>query len=192
MSSFDLAYARLALVEGLYSNDPQDLGGETVCGIARKYWPKWDGWAQVDAAKVKAGFPASLKADVVLAGKVKTFYRENFWNVFGLNSFGPDLAEEVFEQAVNLGVGRATKHLQQVLNALNYKEQWGPDLKIDSAFGPTTLARLQKAKSAGREKAVQFGINGLQCAWYVDLALKNATNRKFAAGWLMQRGVTTR
>lgn len=188
MSSFDSAYARLALVEGLYSNDPQDLGGETFCGIARNFWPKWDGWAQVDAAKLKSGFPSSLKNDVVLAGKVKIFYRENFWNIFSLDNFGPALAEEVFEQAVNLGVGRTTNHLQQVLNALNYQLQWGADLKVDSSFGPATLARLQKAKAAGREKAVQFGINGLQCAWYVDSALKNATKRKFTAGWFMQRG----
>ena len=51
MADFMKAYLKMAPVEGLYSNDPDDPGGETVHGIARVFWPRWSGWSIVDAAK---------------------------------------------------------------------------------------------------------------------------------------------
>lgn len=188
MADFNIAYAKLALVEGLYSNDPNDKGGETVCGIARNYWPKWEGWAAVDAAKRRTGFPGNLKADQTLAAAVRAFYRANFWACFSLDAFDQALADEAFEQAVNLGASRMVKHLQRVLNALNYQSKFGADLTVDGAFGPKSLIRLKQAVADGRARAVQYGINGLQCAYYVELAEKNLTQRKYTGGWLAQRG----
>ena len=56
MADFMKAYLKMAPVEGLYSNDPDDPGGETVYGVARVFWPKWSGWSIVDAAKKQPGF----------------------------------------------------------------------------------------------------------------------------------------
>ena len=40
-----------------YVNDKDDAGGETIAGIARKFWPNEAIWLLVDAAKKKAGIP---------------------------------------------------------------------------------------------------------------------------------------
>lgn len=188
MSNFGQAYKRLSLVEGTYSNDPIDPGCETVGGIARRYWPDWEGWVVVDAAKSKLGFKEVLASDSYLQGMIKAFYKREFWDKFRLDELAHALAEEIFEQSVNLGLGKATEHLQKVLNCLNHKNQWGADLKVDKTVGPATLARLGQAVKSGRGKAVQFGINGLQCAYYVDLGLKDPIKRKYTGGWLVQRG----
>jgi len=37
--NFEDAYERTAQIEGFYVNNPNDNGGETYCGIARKFHP---------------------------------------------------------------------------------------------------------------------------------------------------------
>jgi len=188
MADFEIAYPKLSLAEGLYSNDPDDSGGETVCGIARVFWPKWSGWSIVDATKKMAGFPGSLKSSAPLIAAVHAFYRERFWDRFCLDAFDQPLAFELFEQAVNLGEGRMVKYLQQALNALNYNNKFGMDLVVDGAFGPQSLLRLKQLVADGRARALQYGMNGLQCAYYVSLGLSNSAKRKYTSGWLTQRG----
>lgn len=188
MADFSKAHPKLALAEGLYSDDPDDSGGETVRGIARAFWPRWSGWSIVDAAKREPGFPGNLKAKPALTAAVQAFYRENFWDRFSLDELDQALAFELFEQAVNLGEGRMVKHLQQVLNALNHQNTFGVDLVEDGAFGPKTLQRLRLAVGDGRSRALQYGVNGLQCAHYIGLGLSNPGKRKYTGGWLARRG----
>ncbi len=191
MADFMKAYPKLALAEGLYSNDPDDTGGETVCGIARAFWPRWSGWAVVDAAKKDAGFPGNLKAKPALTAAVHAFYREVFWDRFCLDELDQFLAYELFEQAVNLGEGRMVKHLQQTLNTLNYQNKFGDDLVVDGAFGPKSLQRLRRVAGDGRSRAIQYGVNGLQCSYYITLGLSSPVKRKYTSGWLAQRGEAT-
>ncbi len=39
--------------EAGYSNNPNDLGRETIDGISRTYHPKWDGWKLVADYRAK-------------------------------------------------------------------------------------------------------------------------------------------
>lgn len=188
MPDFHSAFESLLRVEGSYSNDPVDSGGETVCGIARKHWPAWEGWAIVDSLKAKSNFPSNLRYSIELTCSVKAFYKREFWDKFNLDDVPYSLAHEIFEQSVNLGIFRTAKHLQEVLNALNYNQQWGSDLAVDGKFGPASRLRLVFALKAGRSKPLQYGINGLQCAYYIEIANKNKSQRKFTNGWLSQRG----
>lgn len=188
MSNFNRAFDQLLSIEGSYANDPADSGGETVCGIARKHWPAWEGWAIVDWLKAKSGFPGNLSSSLDLQGFVHSFYKREFWDKFNLDDVSYSLGHEIFEQSVNLGISRTSRHLQEVLNALNYNQQWGVDLKVDGKFGPASRSRLDLALKAGRFKAVQYGINGLQCAYYIELANSRPSQRKFTNGWLSQRG----
>jgi lysozyme family protein len=191
MADFASAYPKLHLVEGLYSKDPNDSGGETVCGISRVFWPRWAGWAIVDGAKKKSGFPGNLKTEQVLTVAVQAFYRENFWDRFCLDEVDQSLAYELFEQAVNLGEGRMVRHLQQTLNALNHQNRFGEDLFVDGAFGPKSLQRMRQVVNDGRSRALQYGVNGLQCAHYINTGLSNLSQRKYTSGWLAQRGEAT-
>ena len=52
MDIFDQCYDIVVKkIEKLYSNNPQDAGGETVWGIARNKHPEWGGWPIVDQLK---------------------------------------------------------------------------------------------------------------------------------------------
>lgn len=188
MADFMKAYLKMAPVEGLYSNDPDDPGGETVYGVARVFWPKWSGWSIVDAAKKQPGFPGNLKGNSALTEAVHAYYRQIYWDRFCLDELDQPLAYELFEQAVNLGEGRMVKHLQMVLNSLNYQNRFGEDLVVDGAFGAKTLQRLRRIVGDGRSRAIQYGANGQQCAHYINLGLTNAVKRKYTSGWLAQRG----
>ena len=48
-ASFKPAFDATMRNEGGYGNDPQDPGGETYRGIARKFHSKWEGWTTIDA-----------------------------------------------------------------------------------------------------------------------------------------------
>lgn len=188
MADFAPELAKLMIIEGMYDNDPDDPGGETCFGIARVFHPRWEGWPLVDAARGKPGFPGSLAHDPGILAARAAFYKAENWDRFACDEWDQGLAGEIFEQAVNLGNGRVAEHLQRVFNALNYEGRYGQDLVVDGAFGRNTLAALRKAVADTRSRAVQYGINGLQCTHYVQLAEKNAGKRKWTGGWLANRG----
>ena len=61
MADFTQAFQLMIVHEGGYVNDPDDPGGETYKGVARKIFSKWDGWTKVDTLKRQANFPANLE-----------------------------------------------------------------------------------------------------------------------------------
>ena len=53
MADFSQAHAPVAVWEGGYANHPNDRGGETLCGIARRCHPGLVLWKLVDAGSVR-------------------------------------------------------------------------------------------------------------------------------------------
>lgn len=195
MSNFERAYKELFGMEGTYSNDKEDKGGETFCGIARNYNKSWAGWRIIDANK-KNGVLSQATAKKLLENKelmemVYAIYRNNEWNKFDCDSMPYSLALEVFEQAVNLGVSRTAKIMQHALNAMNYKNGkvygFGEDLATDGIWGAKSKARLKEVIKAGYAKQFQFAINCLQGAYYAKRALSAPDQRVFFRGWVGQR-----
>ncbi len=97
--------------EGGYVNDSNDSGGETYCGISRKNFPNWPGWAIVDAHQLKHGntLPELLP-------HVQDFYKENFWDKMN----GDDLTNQVlaantFDYGVKDGIKTSIKSTQTAL-----------------------------------------------------------------------------
>jgi len=116
MADFSKAIKPVLQYEGGYVNDPDDRGGETYKGISRNFWPKWTGWAFVDAAKMQTGFPASLSKISGLQDSVLAFYRDNFWKpIGGDNVKHSEVAGLILDSAVNEGVITAVKRAQQVV-----------------------------------------------------------------------------
>jgi hypothetical protein len=60
MNAMDVALGFTLGYEGEWVNDPDDRGGETYRGISRVHWPKWAGWAIIDAEKQNEAFPSRL------------------------------------------------------------------------------------------------------------------------------------
>ena len=52
-TSFQKAYKYVMSYEGYYANHVDDFGGETYCGITKKFNPRWFGWRYVNTIKNK-------------------------------------------------------------------------------------------------------------------------------------------
>lgn len=193
---FETAYAPLRGFEGGWCNDKGDAGGETYGGIARNFYSNWQGWAIIDAAKSHTSFRQGQNAfSRHLAGipgltdLVTEWFRVEWWNRMGLEQFPQDVANEIFEQSVNLGRGGAGKYLQRMCNAMNFSKFTGQrlfeDLKEDGAVGGKTLAALATilAKRTSVESIVH-ALNCMQGAHYVGLGAKNYDHRQFVDGWM--------
>ncbi|WP_129714672.1 glycoside hydrolase family 108 protein [Pedobacter sp. SYP-B3415] len=182
MANFQTAFAKTMVVEGGYANDPDDTGGETYMGIARKHNPAWAGWRLVDQHKSKPGRDAVMKNDRSLQELVRSFYKVAYWDVNKLDQIvDQSIAEEMFDTGVNMGVEIAARFLQTALNVLNRNQVDYPNISVDGAIGPATLKTINTHKSA---KLVFKVLNILQGARYLTIADKNEKQEKFMRSWL--------
>lgn len=130
MAKFIDAYKKVLNNEGIYSNDPDDTGGETYKGISRRANPNWDGWISIDAIKKShpTTFKGILKKTPELEKKVQDLYKDKYWDCFELDDVPNQLvAEQMFDTAVNQGQTAAIKFAQRVLD-LRETGKWSLDL----------------------------------------------------------------
>lgn len=168
-------------VAGELSDNPADTGGMTYSGISCNNFPKWEGWAMIEAMRQTPNFPGCLAQNVTLQRSVFTFYQANFWNVLGLDRFdSQDLANELFDLGVNCGADLAAGYLQRSLNVLNLNGRKYPDITIDGQIGTVTLDALKLANSGDVLKCVR----ALQGVRYIQICERNKTQEVFMAGWI--------
>ena len=187
MANFKSAYDKTMGHEGGYVHDPNDAGGETYKGIARKYNASWEGWATIDDCKKMIGcndFPDCLDDKEDLQESVYSFYKEKYWDVNKLDQVPSQaVAEEMFDTGVNMGIGRAAKFLQKALNYLNRNGSLFSDLVVDGAIGPASLSALNTVLGDGDEKILLTMLNVLQGQHYMNYMDKDPVQKKYARGW---------
>jgi typhoid toxin secretion A len=164
--SFAIAYKSMLELEGLYSNDARDTGGETFMGIARNKHPKWAGWALFDNWLDEN---SSDPPPAELLGQVEEFYYREFWlpckcDVIAVHS--PTIAGELFEASVNCGPGNGIKFLQRALNVLNSRGRIYPDLIEDGKMGSKTLEAVVKCLKKRPASLLYRCQNGEQYMYY--------------------------
>jgi lysozyme family protein len=122
-TNFDAALAHVLTFEGGYSDHPSDPGGATNLGITIDVLSAYRG-QRVSKDEVRALTKAEAAA----------IYRSRYWDAVSCAALpaGADLA--VFDCAVNQGVGRAARFLQQAAN-----------VRADGRIGPVTLAAVAAA-----------------------------------------------
>jgi lysozyme family protein len=185
MANFNEAYDITLGHEGGYSNDPDDVGGETYKGVARAYYPNWVGWTIIDDSKSINNFPNNLRGNTALDAMIREFYKDNYWNLFwGDQIPNQEVANELFDTGVNMGVGRAVKYLQKALNVLNRNQKNYGDIVEDGGFGVNTMTALNQYLAIDDESYLVKVINILQGMHYIDYMTKSPTQEKFARGWL--------
>lgn len=138
MANFKIAFRKTCKWEGEYVNDPDDTGGETYKGISRKHHPTWNGWKIIDKLKQEhpRGFKTKLKGNSELQAMVDDFYKRNYWNHLHLDDLAnQELANQVFDTAVNCGIKPAVKIIQKVLG-----------IPADGKLGPVTIEAMKKIK----------------------------------------------
>lgn len=185
MADFLKAHKALGPVEGGYANNPSDKGGETIFGIARNYWPNWEGWKLVDALKGQPDFPDCAERNPNIISLAGQFFKTYFWDPLQLDAFASqELANYLYEGTVNFGYGSPTKHriphwLQEGLNEL------GAFLAVDGKIGPTTLAAI-KAMAGTRVTGAYliYAVEHRRVAYRLERFKEDPSQLQFAKSWL--------
>ena len=154
--------------EGLYSNDPDDLGGETVYGISRKYHPSWPGWILVDYLLKYSEDPDILSEHPTILTDAKNFY----WVIW--DKYCRDLPEPValalFDSVFSCGP-KATRWLQRGI-----KNQKLP-IKIDGIMGPITSSKANQCQPW----RLAIELLGFRIKFYIG---KRISQKKYWNGWI--------
>lgn len=110
--NFDIAFAKLIGHEGGYTHNLKDPGGETKFGISKRSYPALD------------------IADLTL-DDAKAIYKRDFWDRAQCDRLHPDLAFQVFDGAVNSGIGNSIRWLQEAAG-----------VAVDGVVGPLTVRKV--------------------------------------------------
>lgn len=182
MADFGLAYNITMKHEGGYVNNPNDRGGETYKGISRKFHPKWFGWRIIDDYKTKPDFPKNLNHIPELQDAIGEFYKSMFWDVFELDKRSQEIANEIFDTAINVGKQKATTMIQSTVNVLNRNTNAYPDIKVDGVYGSNTSKYMDECIKYNGERLVLNVLNAYQVKHYLELMERNPSQEQFI-GW---------
>lgn len=144
--TFDQVFDKLINHEGGYVFNPHDPGGETKFGISKRSYPHLD-------------IHSLTLADA------KTIYRRDFWDRAQCDKLHPDLAFDLFDGAVNSGIGQAIRWLQRAVGVAD-----------DGVVGPLTLASINRENDTC---AIRARYNGHR----LDFMTRLSTWDVFGKGW---------
>ena len=156
--NWDEALKHILKYEGGYVHHKDDPGGMTNLGVTKRVWEEWTG---------KPATEADMRA--LTPEMVSPLYKKRYWDAVRGDDLpsGVDLC--VFDCAVNAGVGRASKFLQQAVGVL-----------ADGQIGPMTVA----ATTAKPAEEVIDAFCNLREAHYKSLS----TFATFGKGWMNRLG----
>lgn len=178
MNTFDEALKHTLGIEGDFSDDPADSGGATKWGITES---------------VARAFGYSGPMQNMSVSLAKSIYRQNYWDLLKLDSvteLSEDIAAEVFDTAVNCGVGFAGKTLQRSLTAFNRNGKDYADLVVDGLVGRMTITALRAfldKRGLDGETVLLRTLNGLQVSRYIRLVERREKDERYVYGWILNR-----
>lgn len=151
--NWDKAFEMVLKHEGGFVNHPKDPGGMTNLGVTKKVWEAWVG-REVDEAEMRA-----LTPDLV-----KPLYKKNYWDKIKGDDLPDGVDYAAYDLAVNSGVGRAAKYLQQIAG-----------VPADGVIGPKSLEAI---KACPAEEAVDA-----LCDMRLEFLQRLPTWGTFGKGW---------
>lgn len=178
MATFETAYDNLILLEGGYSNNSHDAGGETFAGITRTFNPIWPGWPIIDLTKPQhpniVDLNKTLFANPTIVQYLKNFYEQQYWNFDSIAS--QKVADKLFAMEVNFGKGTAVRILQQALAKL------GHNIVQDGSLGPKTLALVSTTEE---DKMLQY-LRAYSVLYRFHRVQAKPDQAVFLEGWLIR------
>lgn len=180
--SFKRSLNRVLKVEGGYSDHSLDPGGKTKFGITE------------ETAK-DAGFDGKIE-DLTFE-EANRIYKKLYWDKMNLQDIAmlyEDVASEIFDAGVNMGVETASKFLQRSLNLFNksyLEEPLYKELKVDGIIGEKTLSAFKGYHTNRGHEGLSVlvkAIKGLKVSYYFLIAEKNKELEAFTYGWIKNRG----
>jgi lysozyme family protein len=124
INNFEKCLEMLLVHEGGFVNHPDDPGGMTNLGVTKKVWEEWVGH-DVSEKEMRNLTPTM----------VASLYKRKYWDACRADELVSGLDYCVFDVAVNSGVGRAIKLLQQTVGATP-----------DGGYGSITAALVKEAE----------------------------------------------
>ncbi len=176
--SISLIIDGIIKAEGGYSNDPSDLGGETMYGIT------------INTAKANGYYGAMKDLPLALARQI---YLNQYWltpKFDQVERLSASVAEELCDTSVNCGVAFAQGILQSALNLLNRQEADYKDIPEDKSIGPGTLSALAAyllRRGKDGEVVLVRVLNIMQGARYIEITKTRPANETFFFGWILNR-----
>jgi lysozyme family protein len=158
MSRLDECLEWLLPIEGGYVNDPVDRGGATNKGITQR---ELDSWLK------SKGRPTYNVADLTDVD-CHDCYQDDYWLKLQADTFGKPLDLVLFDTAVNHGVSRAVKILQETLL-----------LPADGVLGPVTVhsAQLDPAPVVALDMLIA------RAGFYTRIVQNTPSQARFSNGW---------
>ena len=161
-TNFNRAFKELIGIEGGYVNNKNDKGGETKFGISKRAYP-------------------NLDIKNLTLEKAKDIYYNDYWFALKLDYIDKyEIALELFDTGVNMGIWKASTMLQEALNLLNRNQKNFKDLIVDGAIGGKTIS----AYNSVDKKILLKVLNGLQFMKYVEICERDKTQEVFFNGWM--------
>lgn len=165
-------------VEGGYTNNPDDAGGETNWGIT----------VRTARANGYAGAMLDMpRSEALRILKLEYVYAPGFDHVY---ERAGALGGELIDIGINMGPVTASMWLQRGLNALNHQQADYPDIAVDGQVGPGTLraldAYLGKRGTEGAGVLAEV-VRCLRGADYIRQCEGRPQNETFVYGWFKNR-----
>jgi lysozyme family protein len=168
MADFSNAFSITSQYEGGYKLDSNDLGGlETYCGITRKNFPDWPGWAIVDSHKPLSN--GDIIPDDGLYSLVKQFYYKNFWGRCNLDLCDSQRVSNVVYDWYVHSRANAIKEIQKVLG-----------INVDGGCGTLTIAAI----NSRNEDVLLPELIAARICYYKEIVAKNPSQKEYLNGWL--------
>jgi lysozyme family protein len=149
-----IAFTLADKIEGGYSNDPDDPGGETNCGIAKRFHPKED-------------IPNMTRERAIV------IYHRDYWLANRCDKLPHCVAIALFDFAMNAPAHEARKALQRVVAA-----------KPDGVLGPKSLAKIRKNVRIRGDRVVAIDLVDHRLQRYVRRIRSGKSSKKYLLGWM--------
>jgi len=146
-------FAMVIKSEGGFVDHPKDPGGMTNLGVTRS---AWQGYLNRDVTE------AEMRA--LTPDTVKPFYKAMYWDKIKGDQLPSGVDYAAYDLAVNSGVGRAAKYLQEIAG-----------VTADGVIGPKSLEAIQSCDAKETADAI--------CDMRLDFLKKLSTFDTFGRGW---------
>ena len=152
-ASWDASFEMVLQHEGGYVNDPRDPGGRTNLGVTQRAWE-----AYLNRSVTETEMRKLTPADV------KSFYKAMYWDKIKGDQLPAGVDYAAYDLAVNSGVGRAAKYLQEIAG-----------VPADGIIGPKSLEAIKACNPKELVDAL--------CDMRFDFLKRLPTFNTFGKGW---------
>ena len=169
MAIFKNALKKALKNEGGYVDNKKDMGGETKYGISIRFLQSIDSTANKQTIE-------NLTLDMAEDIYFKYFWLENNYQEIS----SQQVAEKVFDTAVNMGSRVANRFLQQAINIVILSDD---KLKEDGIIGSKTINTLNMLNEEDADSNILKIYELLQKEYYSKIIINRPEQIVFLKGW---------